>query len=155
MLFTAGLNWVNNGQNSQSDLRTNFYNLLFIQDQKSMLTSQLQPALFSSGQSDFCTILLMLTRADEATWYPEFCCVLQQHTWRLYAVGWEQLKVSYWVHWVINADMSWYVCWLTHRAEKYHKLWNKIQAPSTRSEGRLSSHFFLFCIVTFGFCLIK
>lgn len=57
MLFRVGLNWVNNGQNIQSDLSINFFDLLFIQDQKSMLTSQLQPALFSSCQSDSCTLL--------------------------------------------------------------------------------------------------
>lgn len=58
MLFRVSLNWVNNGQNIQSDLKINFYDLLFIQDQKSMLTSQLQPALCSGCQSDSCTLLL-------------------------------------------------------------------------------------------------
>lgn len=66
MLFTVGLNWVNNGQNIQSDLRINFHDLLFIQDQKSMLTSQLQPALFSSCQSDFCTLLQ--TKVSSGRW---------------------------------------------------------------------------------------
>lgn len=57
MLSGVGLNWVNNGQNIQSDLRINFFDLLFIQDQKSMPASQLQPALSSSCQSDSFTLL--------------------------------------------------------------------------------------------------